>query len=533
MGSIVSERDVVGRACCVAATIAFGLLALALGQDANWDLQNYHWYNAYAFLTGRGDLDLAPAQTPTFYNPLLDVPFFVLAQHAPAWLCTFVLALAHGFDFVLLYALSRVLVPQWSRIARGGGGALIAALGVAGGGVFGLLGTTFYDNALSLFLLSALWLVCRALAGGVIDLRTLAAAGLLAGAGVGLKLPTATYALGLSIAVFALPGSVATRLKRTTTFGLAGLVGVLAFGGFWMLHLWRHFGNPVFPYFNDVIGSSMALKENYRDTRFIPTSLLDALALPFRSAFNPYLVGEVDFTDYRILLLIVAALVTGAFAALRRTKKAGPDAAPSAPMLAPALRFAFIAAAAAYAAWLAVFAIYRYLVALELLAPVLAAALIAAWPIRPRTRVAIGLACALLLAVTTRTSYWNRVPFGARFVEVTAPQMDPNPMVLMAGYGPLAWVIPSFPAGVPFVRLHGYGNELRDADSGLARIARTRVANHSGSFYLLFEADDVALVDEVLARFDLAANLAACEPIDGNLNGGLRFCPVHRTSTSP
>jgi hypothetical protein len=89
-------------------------------------------------------------------------------------------------------------------------------------------------------------------------------------------------------------------------------------------------------------------------------------------------------------------------------------------------------------------------------------------------------------------------------------------------------VIPAFPPEVPFVRLHGYGNELRDADAGLNRLARMRVANHTGSFYLLFEADDTHLVADVLARYDLVARLQACEPIDGNLNGGLRFCPVER-----
>src|ERR1700749_1383059 len=63
---------------------AFGALAVALGQDANWDLRNYHWYNAYAFLNGRYGFDLLPSQTPYFYNPTIDIPFFLLATHASA-----------------------------------------------------------------------------------------------------------------------------------------------------------------------------------------------------------------------------------------------------------------------------------------------------------------------------------------------------------------------------------------------------------------------------------------------------------------
>jgi hypothetical protein len=45
--------------------------------------------------------------------------------------------------FIGLRALTRA--SRWSA-GHGGAGGLIATLGVTGGGVFGLLGTTFYDN---------------------------------------------------------------------------------------------------------------------------------------------------------------------------------------------------------------------------------------------------------------------------------------------------------------------------------------------------------------------------------------------------
>ena len=35
-----------------AVPVLFGAIALAMGQDSNWDLRNYHWYNPYAFLQG-------------------------------------------------------------------------------------------------------------------------------------------------------------------------------------------------------------------------------------------------------------------------------------------------------------------------------------------------------------------------------------------------------------------------------------------------------------------------------------------------
>src|SRR6201996_4670806 len=84
------------------APFAFGLLAIHLGQDANWDLRNYHFYNAYAFLNDRYAQDLLPSQTPYFYNPLLDVPFFLIATHAPARVAGFALGFVQGLNFILL-----------------------------------------------------------------------------------------------------------------------------------------------------------------------------------------------------------------------------------------------------------------------------------------------------------------------------------------------------------------------------------------------------------------------------------------------
>ena len=74
----------IGIAFLLLAPPAYGLLTLAFGMDANWDLRNYHWYNGYAMLTGRIGRDLLAAQMPTFYSPFLDVPFYWLATHLPA-----------------------------------------------------------------------------------------------------------------------------------------------------------------------------------------------------------------------------------------------------------------------------------------------------------------------------------------------------------------------------------------------------------------------------------------------------------------
>ena len=54
------------------ASAACGLLALALGQDANYDQQNYHFYVPYALFNNRILYDIFPAFSgPTFTSPVL------------------------------------------------------------------------------------------------------------------------------------------------------------------------------------------------------------------------------------------------------------------------------------------------------------------------------------------------------------------------------------------------------------------------------------------------------------------------------
>ena len=118
------------------APLLIGALAVALGQDANWDLRNYHWYNAYAFLTGRYGVDILPSQTPCFYNPTLDVPFFLLATHVPARVAGFVLGVVQGLNFIPLFMLSYacLIVPNTRHKVMVC--SLLAALGMLGGGGF-------------------------------------------------------------------------------------------------------------------------------------------------------------------------------------------------------------------------------------------------------------------------------------------------------------------------------------------------------------------------------------------------------------
>ena len=76
--------------------LAFGAYALWVGQDNSWDLRNYHYYNPFAFLTGRLGYDVAVSHVATYYNPLMYIPFYWAVSSLPPKAIGFLLGVIPG-----------------------------------------------------------------------------------------------------------------------------------------------------------------------------------------------------------------------------------------------------------------------------------------------------------------------------------------------------------------------------------------------------------------------------------------------------
>lgn len=509
---------------CAVVPLLFGLLGVLLGQDANWDLRNYHWYNPYALLTGRWDFDIGPSG---FFNPLLDLPTWLGAQHLSAKTLSFLLATVHGLNYVPLYFLAhRLLLPVEER-RRSLAAMALALVGVTGGGHIGLVGTTFNDNIVSILVLgSALVVVRNAERLVTAPLRaalgTAALAGLLMGAGVGLKLPSGVLAVGFCLAFLCVAAPAWRRLQLAVGFGVGVLAGVAILSGYWMWMMWRDYANPLFPYFNGIFKSSMVLAANYRDVRFVPHGILEWLFYPVIITFDPLRTGEIYFRDARMMTAFLLWLATPAFLILRR--RAEPA------LVTPfTSRYLLAGCGLTLIVWMSLFGIYRYVIALEMLAPLLIVGAIACWPITPRLR-ATGIALALaFVTVTARPGSWSRLPeWTDQFVEVTAPSIADNSLVVVTGFEPTSFVIPAFPPKVLFVRLQGYLNDPKDGDTGLNRTLRQIVDRHRGDIYVLFSKKEPEKVGEVLPQYGLRPDMAKCTVIETNLTRDIRFCPVGR-----
>ena len=426
---------VVAALCCAAGAGA----SLLLGQDNNWDLLNYHLYNPWAVLEGRWDIDHHPGNEAGFLNPLLDLIVFPLATVLPDRVGGAILGAFQGFAFLALFLVAREAIGGSSRSST----ALLATVGGATSAMtISEIGTTFGDLTTAVAVLAALASAIRACTRP--DERRLpwrmGIAGALVGIATGLKLTNGLFALGLAVAAaIAVPGS----RRRTLSWLLApALLGLIATHGWWSAFLWSHYGSPVFPFANDIFRSPWYRTGNFTDLRFFPPSLREALFYPFYFGFS-HRTAEVPFRDLRMAAGYAAApLLAALLFARRRLARPAPAFAP--PARASVFLIAFMAVA--YVVWLRTLAIERYIIVLEMLAP-LAAILLVGNLVATRTRNFLAIAFVGTLIVTTHPANWRRAPWdGDTWSRLRNFEAPPAGSAVIVGAHPLAFLAPTVAA---------------------------------------------------------------------------------------
>ncbi|MDE3114823.1 MAG: hypothetical protein KGL26_04400 [Pseudomonadota bacterium] len=507
--------------------VGWAVFVVALGKDMSWDFRNYHWYIPYAFLHGRMGFDIAVAHHATYYNPLIDIPFYLAAQHLPSWLALGLLGAAQGANVIPLYLIARSLLRiEQKKLVAG----IAALLGITGGLGISLAGMTLYDNVMSLFALGGLALLIdrrEILASGPLKqaLAISAIAGFIVGSAVGLKLPEAPYALGFAAALATVPGDARRRMMRLFAGGAGGVLGVAVFAGYWFLHMAHVTGNPLFPYFNEFFHSPLALTTSYRDTRFLPPDIWHVLFDPIYFAIDWRAADDIPNQDMRVALAYLGIISAAVFWLFRRRARE-PLAAADGSLILVAFW------AVSYAGWLAVFGIYRYILTLEMLSPIAVVAALGSWPLSRRARLALlGVLALATLAYTRAEKLQPRAPLGDPYVQVTMPGIaDPaHTMILMTGIEPMAFLVPELPPQIPVLRIDGWLIQPDDG-SALTAEAHARVAAFKGALYLVAAPGEIGRAHWAASRYGLAFTNAACADIKTNLGGLYLFCPLTRNA---
>lgn len=501
----------------LAVAVALLLVLLALfkqGQDANWDLRNYHLYTPSALLDGRFGDDIAAAQLQTWHNPALDIPFaWMVKAGLPGWLVSLWLALPSFIAILFALRLLDLLWPAGRSATR----TVVAGLAaVTGAAVMPSIGTTFNDAVVAAGVMAALWWIADS-QGRRHAWATWLPAGLMAGACAGLKLTGALYCIGFIAAALAC-GPMRGLPLRILALAIGGLAGSALTAGPWALHLWQAHGNPLFPYFNDWFGSVDALPQAHKDGRFIPHGI-DALLVPFHLLTDSSRFSEGKLADPRVLLGF--ASLGAWWISVWRGRQRDAAAMPIAHAL---LAFALVS----FAVWVMLYGIYRYLFALELLCSIALFGVVSTRLPARYVRPAM-VALAVLLVVATNRPSWGRSPFVTPMVSVRMPALPADSLVVLADDDPMAYAVAYLPRRIAAVSIRN--NFMAPTRcTGLQVAAEQRVRSHEGPVYLLRLASTPA-ANEALGAYGLVAQ-GPCLPVSTSL-GDLALCPLTRGTPTP
>ncbi len=510
----------------------FGAIACWFGPACDYDVRNYHLYNAHALLAGRWALDLLPAQLQTFQAPALDTLIELLRQalnDRPAvFLCLLAVPyagcawLAWRMQIAIISNPIETATPVTDRRLAESPvprqvlalcGTLAAATGAAAlPALAGPLSEAPVD--------ACVLLACLLCWNGPSD-RRLAAGGLCLGVAVGLKLTAAGVCAGVCLA-WLLTDPVPGRLRRLAWLASAGLAGAAPTAGWWWWWQWRRTGNPLFPYFNNLFASPWLPPTSFADLRFLPRSAWQAVFYPFWWAFHPsQAASELVVRDPRLALVqtVVLGLAVGAaFPRLRRRLFDGRAA------------FVLIVCVVGYASWAVLFGILRYLAVLEFLGG--AVVMIALRGLGRRgLRAAAGgapVVLALLVAVTIYPD-WGRAPRRDVIAEIRLPTLPAGALLVLLDPSPMAYVALDAPPGVPLV---GANNNLVHPGDGfpLARQVEARIRGHAGPLFgLEIPSESGPAPAAATLRFYGLHRLPGCTRVRSSLDqDGITLCELAR-----
>ncbi|WP_432635847.1 glycosyltransferase family 39 protein [Candidatus Avelusimicrobium sp.] len=497
-----------------------GLYSVFVGQDVNWDLLNYHLYNPFAFLNGKIGQDFMAAGVHSCLNPLPDVYFYLLFKcffYYPR-VIAFFMGVPYGLLAWAVYLLAKELFAKTSYPRALSAAA--AAVGVTAAGVMSQIGMTTNEIPLAVLNVWALWFLVR-FVQGKFSVRAVYGAAFLAGLATGLKLTSAPYAVALLAGFLLCWKQQAHPVKNLLWFCVCGAAGFLLADGYFLWKWYSLYGNPVFPYYNQLFHSPYFDPVFVTETRFFPKTLVQWLFYPFYWVVRPAaLVTEVPVQDMRLAAGLVA-LAVSVFLFLRRKMAFG--------RIFTVIGVYF---AVAYILWLTQFSILRYAAVLEVLSGLILVGFIARL-VRGRWGAYLAWGLLAVLALGYQVPDWRHGEYFKQAVVFDKkPVIEDNSLVFFM-HLPSSYLAPLLNPKAIYMGGFLYHPEdypLHEQERAAKRnniqpqylryhfeeAQRQKIAAHDGPIYLVSIDWPELVNDNALKRFGLQGKLENCHPFMTN-----------------
>ena len=534
-----------------------GLVSVWLKQDANWDLMNYHIYNPWALLHDRADIDLFAAGIQSYFNPLLDLPYYYFAfvwfSDQPRTVA-FLMGIPYGLlVFLTLHSARLVLADlQIAPRAQLPLALLLVAFGVTGAATFPQVGTTFNEPQVAALILAGVAVLLSGLPARPAPLPPVTEGnpcgtgegsfscwalwgGILFGLAAGLKLTASIYA---PAAVLALLVAAKSRRRAVATAAVFSLGWALGFGiafGWWAFHLYSTMGNPMFPMFENVFHTHWLGTENWMENRFKPQSLLQALIYPLYWIDTASVtIAEPVFSDPRFsITLIVFTVLTIALVHSHAGAWFGRTGIVKPPWIPRTSRFVLAFTASSYVIWLSFFSILRYAVSIEVLLGLVIGICLILYPrffgsaISETALIIISFLLLVFVSIQTRYPEWGRAEYSDAVLKVQPVKLAPDSLVIVLG-SPQAYVLPSLVHQNPGAQFVGIGNfPLNARKFDLWKKVRQKIDIFPGTIYAMTRLDAQQLFG-LLPELNLHLDEESCRIFSTNIDPGFNICRLSR-----
>lgn len=377
------------------------------------DFNNYHYFLPWAFFHGRTFTDIALAMENSYHNPLIEMPIYFISNRFNE--TPLVLHIYNSlFWGILVFVFYKFCMLRFD-ITTLRGKILISLTMLLSMTGFALLtqnGTSSNEVPVTIGVMTALYLIYKELF--VLKSERLAVfffSGIIMGMCLGLKLTIVTYCLSLGFTLIIFYNYLKTPYKTIGLFILGGFIGFCITDGWWAYILYREFGNPMFPYLNNIFKSPYYADEFLSYSSFYEKKPLDYLIYPFLASFQgeERITAEAYMVDVRLAsgyVLFFICLISLAFK--KNAKQIIKENLPTV--------FLVIFATLGYMVWLQMFSIIRYAIPIEMIICLMIVTFLA--QIKPKTLYGFTFYCSfciiflfVLLSGLPYTSWGHRHGF--------------------------------------------------------------------------------------------------------------------------
>lgn len=425
------------------------IYSMWLKNDNVYDFQNYHYYNAFAFLHDRLNYDIVPATVNGFFNPLLELPLYFLVK----WFSNYPLVifgvqgLWFGFLLIMVFKICSLLF-DFSRPENLSYFLFTALFITTGRAIMPQIGSSTNEIAINALDLWGLYLLFKMLRfPGEQKNNVFIGAGFIIGCALGLKPTSVCCALVSGIMLIFCADKIKNPLKNISAYALGGFLGVMLTHGWFMWQYWYYYGNPFFPFLNGIFHSPFMDNFSYIDNRWL-LPFWQTLLAPYIWYFDKSLEPE-GLSGFQFPLYCTFAYGLLFYLLIKRQIKEFKN---KNPLLFAMLIFAVLS----FIFWQQLFAIMRYMGVIEIIFAIFTVGLIQR--ITPKSaHIPIFFLLIIPIILFNRLNYWDLHlrDHLTKYVEVEKLNLPENTLIKLYGRK-LSFLVPILAESQPNIRAMGY-----------------------------------------------------------------------------